>query len=346
MRAAIFHGGRDIRLEELPLPVLRNDDVLIEVRAAGICGSDVHRYRGHDPWGAGGPPPRRAGHELAGVVSALGPGASGLAVGQPVAVEPMQLAYCGFCPECSRGDSNLCSQRGKSVTRRSSAGFSEFDAAAARHVYPLAPHVSFAVAALTDVYACAVHALHRVPVAAGKTVAILGTGPVALALGQIARREGAKVIMVGRRDAALSLALRIGSAESVVDGSREQPAAECADIVFEVVGGTSSDTLMQAVASVARGGTVGILGAFVDHMHVPYRESNRKEITFRLCNGYSTWQGQREFQIALDLIAEPTLDAASLITHRFPLENIALAFETAGDKSRSHAVKVIVEPHA
>src|SRR5258708_5052565 len=134
MRAAIFHGERDVRIEEVPDPQLHPDEVLIKILAAGICGSDLHRYRGHEPWGERVTYPHRGGHEMAGVVAKLGADANGISVGQPVAIEPMQLAGCGQCPECRRGASNICLYRGSNEARRTSAGFSEYDVATLNHV--------------------------------------------------------------------------------------------------------------------------------------------------------------------------------------------------------------------
>lgn len=358
MKTAVFYGGAEIRVEDRPEPRPGPGEVAVAVRAAGICGSDLHRYRGHDPWGtASGPAagPRRAGHEIAGVVVALGDGLDGLVVGQPVVVEPMQLAGCGRCPACRRGATNLCPERGLIDGRRwVSAGFSEIDVARAGHVFPVPEGLPFEVAALADVYACAVHALHLVPVTAQDTVLVLGTGPVGLALGHAARLAGARrTIVAGRRKAPLDLALAIGAADEVIDTGRapdlgalirELNGGEGAGVVFEAVGGVGGEPLRQAVDALAGGGTLCILGAWVGDVAVPYREANDKEITLRWSNGYASWQGRREIEIALDWLAGGRIDAAPLITHRFPLGRIAEAFRTADRKAETGAVKVVVEP--
>lgn len=354
MRTAIFYGERDIRIEDIPVPRPQQGEVLIEVRASGICGSDLHRYRGHEPWGAKANGPRRHGHEIAGVVKELGPDTNGIEVGQAVAVEPMQLAGCGKCSACLRGDNNLCQQRDQCQLRRVSAGFSEFDIATINHVYPFPEDLSFEVAALADVYACAIHAIHRIPVSAANTVLILGCGPVGFALGQVARLSGAQTIMIGRCDQSLSAAMRLGAADQVINSVTSVVSEELAqrtgkrgtNVVFEAVGGTSSETLELAIDAVSPGGVIGILGAFVGDMQVPYNKANRKEIRLQWCNGYSAWKGRREFQIALDWITEARVNAAPLITHRFDLQEIAKAFETADHKSESGAIKVMLKPNS
>ena len=119
-------------------PDARPGEVLVRIGAAGVCGSDLHPYRGASPWGAQEPGPRRAGHELAGTIEALGPGVTHLAVGQRVGVEPMHLVGCGRCRQCRRGDYHVCPTRGMhNGQRRGSAGFSELDLAVAENVYPL-----------------------------------------------------------------------------------------------------------------------------------------------------------------------------------------------------------------
>ena len=355
MKAALFYGGRDIRVEELPDPVPDPGEVLIDIGAAGVCGSDLHPYRGADPWGAGpAAGPRRAGHELAGVVAAVGPGVTHVGVGDRVGVEPMHLVGCGTCRQCRRGDYHVCPTRGlRNGERHGSAGFSELDLATAANVYPLPDSVSLDAASLLDVYGCGVHAIARIPLRASEYVCVVGTGPIGLTMGQVARAAGARrVIMVGRRDEPLEFALRVGAADAVVNNTRVASLAEAiadltegelCDAVFETVGG-NEDTMAQAVDAAAFGGCVGIIGAFWGDVSVAYRAANRKELDLRWCNSYSTWHGQREFQIALDLLAAGRVDAEPLITHRYPLSAIDEAFVAADRKRESGAVKVVVQP--
>lgn len=350
MLAARFYGASDIRLEQIPDPIPGPGEALIEVRAAGICGSDLHRYRGHDPWGGLVAGPRTFGHELSGVVAALGPRSNGVTVGQRVAVEPMQLVGCGTCRVCRRGNSHLCPDRGPG--RRRTAGFAEKDVAEVDHLYPLAPHVSLESAAMTEVYACAIHAMHRAPARSGTTALILGSGPLALALGQVLHLSGARTMIAGRRQEALEFARRVGAADVVMDLSGPEfmtklsatTDGEGADVVFEATGGTATQLPELAIQAVSIGGTVAILGAFVGKLCVPYREANRKEVTLRWSNGYGEWDGCREFQTALDWISDGRVDAESLITHRYGLREIGSAFAAASDKLQSGAMKVMVLP--
>jgi threonine dehydrogenase-like Zn-dependent dehydrogenase len=286
------------------------------------------------------------------MVSALGRGSCGLKIGQRVAIEPVQLAGCGVCVSCQTGATNICANRAAVPGRRSSVGFAEFDRAPLAHLHPFPETLQFEEAALTDVYACAVHALHRVPVAAGMTVVVIGTGSVGLALGQTLKRRGARTILLGRHRAILQAAADMGAADETIlsetgpaaESFRQLTGGEGADIVFEAAGGVSSDTLRLASHLARPGGTIGILGAFVGNLHLPYGVVNRKELTIRLCNGYGMHNGRREFQTALDLICDRTFNPLPLVTHRFPLAMITDAFWVADTKAKSGAIKVMLNP--
>src|SRR5258708_1537700 len=165
MKAALFYGGTDIRVQERPTPVPGRGEVLVGVRSAGICGSDLHGYRGYSPWEQPGETSRvgrENGHELAGEVAAIGPGVTGFVVGQRVGIEPEHLIGCGACAFCLRGDTHLCETRGaRDGESHGSHGFSEYDGCAARNVHPLPESVSLDAASILDCYACGGHAVHR-----------------------------------------------------------------------------------------------------------------------------------------------------------------------------------------
>jgi 2-desacetyl-2-hydroxyethyl bacteriochlorophyllide A dehydrogenase len=354
MRSAVFYAGRDIQVEDVPMPVPAPDEVLIRVMAAGICGSDLHHYRGANPWGQPLSLVDRRGHELAGLVVEVGAEVKGFRRGQRVGVEPLHLLGCGHCRPCQHGAYNICQTRETgAMPRRRSAGFSEFDVAPTKSLFPLPEHVSLDVGAMIDVYACAVHALNRLPVRDMNAVVVIGTGAVGLTLGQVARAAGArKVIVVGRRAATLKVALEVGAADEVVNSNgvseleeaiRELTDGRGGDAIFETVGG-EGDTVAQAVACAAFGGSVVVMGCFCRDVTLAAHVAAAKEIELRWSNGYASWRGQREYQLALDLVACGRLKAEPLISHRFALEDTAAAFAVAADKRLSGAIKVIVNP--
>jgi len=354
VKAALFYGGADIRVEELPTPEPGPGEVLVRVRSAGICGSDLHSYRGADPWGSGANRPhqgRENGHELAGEVAALGAGVGGLVVGQRVGIEPEHLIGCGSCVACLRGDPHLCPQRGqRQGERHSSHGFSQYDVCQARNVHPLPDSVSTDAAAILDCYACGVHALNRAPILPYMNIVVIGTGAIGMTLGQVARASGARqVIMLGTREGPLARARQVGAADVGIANTRPDLAAAVdeltggagADIVFETVGG-DAPTIEQAVALARPGGTICVLGVFTSEPSFDTGTAYRKELTITWCNSYGLWNGISEYRIALDMLATGRVSAEPLITHHYPLDSIAAAFAAAADKRGSGATKVLV----
>ena len=350
MKAALFYGGTDIRVEELAPVEPGEGEVLVRVRSAGICGSDLHHYRSEAPWqrerGS------RDGHELAGEIAAAGPGVAGLAVGQRVGIEPQHLIGCGRCARCRSGETHLCPSRGQHHGRRlRSHGFSEYDVCRASQVHPLPDGVSIDAAAILDCYACAVHALHRAPLGPHRTAAVIGTGAIGMTLGQVARAGGARrVLMVGTRPEPLEVAERAGAADVGVAAGDDPVAAlgehtggTGADVVFETVGG-AGPTLRQAVEMARPGGTICVLGVFTRQPEFDVRLAYGKELAVLWSNSYATWDGVSEYEIALDLLASGRVRAEPLITHHFGLERIGEAFAAAADKRTSGAIKVLVHP--
>jgi len=352
MKAALFYGGPDIRVEELPVPQPGAGEVLVRVRAAGICGSDLHGYRRSAPQGEA-PVGRENGHELAGEVAALGPSVTGLTVGKRVGMKPEYLIGCGRCAYCRRGDTHLCPERGRrNNERQGSHGFSQYDVCIAANVHPLPDSVPTEAAAILDCYACAVHAMHRVPLLPYWTVAVLGTGAIGMTVGQVARASGVRqVIMTGTREEPLAIARAAGAADLTAAATTEDPVAavldrtggEGADVVFETVGGTAP-TLNQAIQMARRGGMICILGMFTATQELEIATAYRKELTITWCNSYSNWNGQSEYDIALDLLASGRVRAEPIITHHYPLDRIGDAFAAASDKKASSAIKVLVHP--
>jgi threonine dehydrogenase-like Zn-dependent dehydrogenase len=350
MKAALFYGGTDIRVEEVPEPVPGPDEVLVRVRAAGICGSDLHGYR--ESAAPGTSRGHMRGHELAGEVAALGPGVDGLALGERVGVEPRHLVSCGHCRWCRRGDTQLCPELGMVRGKRvHSTGFAEYSLESAANCYLLPDDMPLSEAAILDVYAVAVHAAHRVPAGPADTVVVLGTGAIGLATAQVVRATGAgRVIVVGRREAPLVVARRLGCDEGIntaqvdaVEAVRAITGGDGADVVYEAVGGTA-DTVAQAVEISTRGGQIGVIGAFRGVQTLDTGACMRKELSVHWVWSYGTWSGAPEFRIALDMLASGRVDAGPLITHRFPLVRIGEAFSTAAAKGTSGAIKVLVVP--
>ncbi len=350
MKSALFYGEKDIRVEDRPTPEPWPGEVLIGIKSAGVCGSDLHNYRGNreSAWDV----PWEQGHELAGVIEALGPGVDSLKIGDRVGIEAEHLIGCGRCRECRRGDYHICPERG--VLRgehHSSHGFSSHDVTLASNCFPLPDHVSFDEAAILDCFACGVHAVNRTPVPADGTVVIVGAGAIALTLGQVAKAYGAgHVIMVGTRPEPLRTAVDSGAADEYIVNADEDPVrgvlertdGEGAEVVFETVGG-EAQLIAQCMEMARRGGTVSVVGLFTQPQTLESQgQGMAKELVLTWSNSYSSWRGISEFQTALNLMSSDRLNAGPIITHRFPQSQIAEAFAAADDKRASGAIRVVI----
>ena len=353
MRAARFYGGRDIRVETVPEPETMDCEVLVEVQATGICGSDLHGYH-HQPEAPR--PPATGGHELTGRVAGVGKAARGWQIGDRVAVEP--TVPCNNCPECLNGNYNLCSKlihiggsRGKRLGNVFSGGFAEYMVAPEDNVYELPDRVSFEAGAMAEVYAVAVHALSMTPVHPGDCVAVIGSGPVGLALAQMAQVAGAaSVAVLGKPEAPLQIAkasmgiLPINvDATDAVEAVKTWTDGRGADLVFEAVGGRAQ-TLRQAVEIAAIRGRICMVGGHTAPLELDTRYARKRELTVTWSFCYGRRDGKREFQIAIDLMAAGKLDPVPFITHRFSLEEIQQAFAVAAGRDEYGSVKVLVLP--
>jgi threonine dehydrogenase-like Zn-dependent dehydrogenase len=350
MKTAYFYGGKDIRVVEEEIPAPGAGEILFKVMSAGVCGSDLHNYRGHRVrddvrW--------QQGHELSGVISGLGEGVTGLGVGQRVGIEAEHLLGCGECRLCRDGQYHLCADRGmRHGVRQSSHGFSQYDVCVAENVTVLPDDVSFDAAALVDCYACGVHAMNRVPDVAGQSVAIIGAGAIALTMGQVLKANGAsKVILIGTRSQSVELAVEAGSADvgvvavdvDVVEAVLAATGGEGAAVTFETVGG-QSQLIQQAVEMTRRAGVVSVLGLFTKPQTIDPAMAMAGEVAIQWSNSLSSRNGEREFATALDLLTAGKLNPEPIVTHHFGLEDIEEAFATADDKRVSGAVRVMVTP--
>jgi L-idonate 5-dehydrogenase len=336
--AATLHGANDLRLEDRELAPLAPGFVRVRFAAGGICGSDMHYFRHGRIGNFIATAPLVLGHEVAGTVAAVGEGVTGIAPGQRVAVNPSR--WCGHCPRCLEGRRNLCENiffmGSASRTPHMQGGFATlFDAIPAQCV-AIPDHVHFEAAALCEPLAVCLHAVARGKVA-GKSVAIIGAGPIGLLTLLAARLEGAtETTMVDIAAAPLAFASRLG-ADRVVDlsvdpeGLKKIPAP---DVVIEAAG--SPAALDGAITAVRRGGTVVLLGSLPGgSFPAPMNPVMAKELDL-----LGSFRFDKEFAEAVRLISEGRIDVLSIVTARRPLAEVNAAFALALDRSQS--VKVVL----
>lgn len=323
--------------------------VQVRIRAAGICGSDLHGYRDADRWVAG----EIRGHEIAGEIAALGSGVEGFAVGQRVAVEP--LLYCGSCEYCLSGGYDLCPTRLLAGAGPANGAFQQYLTVPAHTLFPFADDLDFAIAALAEPLAVGIHGVrvaqsmvHDAAPGADRVV-VLGAGTIGLLAAFYARQAGAAELAVSARypqqgEAALRLgATHVFTADEaggreLAAWSRENPV----DLVIESVGGRA-DTCNQSLALVRPAGRVLILGVFTAPVSIDTGPMLVKQPRIVSTLTYSRTGAHADFAIALRLLERHRDLLGSLITHRYPLSDIADGFAVSADKSQG-TLKVTIEP--
>ncbi|MDQ1231616.1 zinc-binding dehydrogenase [Sphingomonas sp. SORGH_AS_0879] len=327
-------------------PGLPADDwVKARVRMAGICGTDLRHWE----------EPKEEfhccimGRELAGDVVEVGPAVQRVAVGDRVLVE--SVLGCGHCEWCRVQQYNRCPDLYDTRRASVSRAYAEYVVGPQHKFHKLPDSVGYDDAALLDTYAVALHAQHLSGLTIGSRVAIIGAGPIGLGQLMLAKASGAAVTIIDKLPHALALAERLG-ADRIVRSDREDAEAAVramsdgrgADIVFECAGGTSMpETLPLATRLVRRGGRVVIVGGFDDGpiaIPLEWQRIQMSEITLIPSASFAFHDIHAEQVEVLDLLVRGKLKTRELITHRFPLDRINEAFETAQDRRRTGAIFV------
>src|SRR6185312_11526624 len=261
-------------LEDFPVPAFQSDEVLVRVRACGICGSDVH---GMDGSSGRRIPPIVMGHEAAGVIAEIGGEVTSWKKGDRVTFD--STVSCGACWYCRRGEINLCENRrvlGVSCGEyRRHGAFAEFVAVPQRILYRLPDNLSFEQAAMVEAVSVAVHAVERTPLTLNASVAVVGTGMIGLLLVQVLRARGCgKIIAIDLDEGKLAIAKKLGATHALLandsnlqEKMRALTSGRGADAAFEVVG--LSPTVKTAIDSVRKGGSVTLVGNLKPQVELP-----------------------------------------------------------------------------
>ena len=341
MRAAVLSGPQAFEVQEVEAPEVQPGGVLVRVRNCGICGSDLHFYRGEFP----APTGLRMGHEIAGEVAAVGEGVTGLSAGQRVAVEPVEV--CRTCVYCLTGRYQLCPER-KFLGTMLPGAFAEYVHVPAYIVHPLPEGIDFEVGALVEPLAVAVHGLRQVGLSFGERVAVLGAGTIGLMALVGARALGASDVFITARYPHQIETARALGADHVVEANENAVqelsaafGARAPEVVVETVGG-HADTPNEAVTLVQAGGRVSILGIFTGQPTLNAALAVLKEVQLFGGITYGRPGSRSDFEVALEIVAQRADDLRRVITHRVALDDIGQGFATAADKSQ-RSIKVTVE---
>jgi L-idonate 5-dehydrogenase len=340
MKAIVIHAPKDLRVEERPEAAPGPGEALVRVIAGGVCGSDLHYYN-HGGFGAVRlREPMILGHEVAGVVEALGPGVQGLAVGQLVAVSPSRP--CGGCRYCLEGLPNHCLNMrfyGSAMPFPHIQGaFRErlvCDAAQCAPADGLTP----GEAAMAEPLAVCLHAVRQAGGLIGKRVLVTGCGPIGLLSILAARRAGAQEIVATDLTAFTLGMARAAGADATLDMAADPQALArfgadkgTFDVLFECSG--AAPALAAAIGALRPGATIVQLGLGGD-MTVPMQALTAKELVLK-----GSFRFHPEFHTAVEMMRKGLIDAKPLITHTVGLAEAEAAFRLAGDRTRAMKVQI------
>jgi L-iditol 2-dehydrogenase len=343
MNALLLSEYKHLAVTTLPVPVPAATEVLVQVAACGICGSDVH---GFDGTSGRRIPPLVMGHEAAGVVAAVGSEVSRFAVGDRVTFD--STVYCGVCSFCRRGEVNLCDDRqvvGVSCGDYSRAGaFAEYVAVPERIVYKLPDDLGFAEAAMLEAVSVALHAVVVSKLDGGETALIIGAGMIGLLTLQAARAAGCSHVFVADIDESrLKSAAELGADKTLLLSGAELTKeilrlteGRGVDVVLEAVG--RNETIATAIDSVKKGGTVTLIGNITPQVNLPLQKVVSRQIRLQ-----GSCASSGEYPEAMTLMASGKIRVDTLITAVAPLSDGPSWFDRL-HSGEPNLMKIVLDP--
>ena len=338
MKAAILHGIRDIRIEDVEKPAVGPGEALVRVRAVGVCGSDVHYYLNGRIGTQVVRAPHILGHEAAGEVVEVGEGVKNLSPGTRVAIEPG--IPCGRCEHCKRGRNNICPDVKFLGTPPVGGAYREYISFPADFLYPLPDSISFAEGALIEPLAVGMYAVELAELRTGDDIAVLGCGPVGIATLKVAQAQGAgRVFVTDIVDERLAFARKQGGVVAL-HAEREEPIEKISraggvDIVFEAAG--EMDTIRQSVEVVRIGGRVIWIGIpSEDSISIDPHIARHKELVIKAVR-----RSRHNYERCIRQVELKNIVVKDMITHEFNLEDVAQAFELV-EKYADGVIKAII----
>ncbi len=336
MKAAAYYGKHSLRVEEIPIREPRDNEVLIQVKYCGVCGTDIHIYNGE-----GGSfkvtPPLIPGHEFSGVVVKTGSLVKSVAVGDHVTVDPNDM--CGECYFCKNGRPHFCTNN-IGIGTTVNGGFAEYVLAREKQVYKISKELSFIEAAMTEPISCCVNGIDICHIKTGDTVLIIGGGPIGMIMMQLAGRAGASRLIMSEPVAEKRAQAQKLGATKTIDPLTEDVqtvlAEHCenVDVVIECAG--NIHTQEAAIKYAGKCGTVMFFGLASPDDSFPLKPDDvfKKElrITSSFINPYT-------FKRAVAVLESKQIEVKELITNIVPLDKIVDVF-TKPEYRRSGKVMI------
>lgn len=314
MKAAVLTNKLQMEIKEQAVPVPGEQEVIVKVKACGICGTDQHIYHGQ-PGSAAVQYPIVLGHELAGEVVQVGAKVTSLSAGDRVSIDPN--IYCGECEYCRGGRIHLCNHlQAVGVTR--DGGMGEYCSVPAANCYPLPAELSYEEGAMIEPLGCVLHGFQQIKIWPGASVLIIGGGYIGLMMLQMAKIYGGSPIVVSEPDKSKhSLALQLGAAETVTPAELGQRCGDGFDIVIECVG--RKDSMTQAVEMAKKGGQVLMFGVSAPDTKIEVNpfEIFSKELTIK-----GSFINPNTHDQAIALVQQGKIQIKPLLSHQFQMEEL------------------------
>ena len=340
MKAYVLHGVNKIHLEEIPIPSPGEGEVLIEVQAMGICGSDIPRIYRTGTYSY----PLIPGHEFSGIVSETGRDVDKSWLGKRVGIFP--LIPCRSCAPCQNRQYELCRSYSY-LGSRTAGGFAQYVTVPVWNLLELPEPVSFEQAAMLEPMAVAMHAVKRADLKNGQTTAICGLGTIGLLLYQILTEMGLEeIFLIGNKSYQEELAGNLGASrayfcnkqEKDVDQWLEEAMPSGADVFFDCVG--TEESVELALRHTAPGGTGMLVGNPASDMRLDrqtYWKILRNQLTIKgIWNSSFTHEDTDDWHTCLDLIARKRVAPQKLISHRLPFDRLGEGTELMRDKRENY----------
>jgi threonine dehydrogenase-like Zn-dependent dehydrogenase len=317
MKAVQVTGSHQLSIVEREKPVITHEqDVLIKVKMVGICGSDIHIYHGTNPLAT---LPRVIGHEVTGVVEAVGDEVDTLSVGDKVVLEPIES--CGQCYACRSGRGNVCSNLEVFGVHRD-GGMQEYMVIPQKLVHKVNEELDYKESVLVEPFTIGAQANWRGDVRDGDTVFIMGAGPIGLCCLKVAKTKGATVIISDLNESRLAFAKEWG-ADHTIDASRvhvidevmELTKQEGANVVIDAV--CIPQTFEQAIEAASVAGRVVVLGFDERPSQITQLPITKKEVTIT-----GSRLQTNQFPVVIEMFNDRTIDTRGMVTQEFPLDRI------------------------
>lgn len=346
MKAYVLHGVNDLHLEEVGEPILQDNRVMVEVKAAGICGSDIPRIYTNGTYHF----PTIPGHEFSGKVVQVGKDVDSEWLGKRVGLFP--LIPCKKCGPCQKKQYEMCKSYSY-LGSREDGGYAEYVTVPAENLVELPETVSYEAAAMMEPMAVAVHAMRRMEVSQEETVVICGLGTIGLLLLMFLKEAGvSNILVIGNKDFQKKIILDLGIWEDYYCDSRTQNVEKWilektdgagTDVFFECVG--KNETVIQAINSTIPGGKVMLLGnphSDMDFEQSIYWKILRNQLTLKgTWNSSFIGENEDDWHYVLEKVAEGKVNPESLITHKLRFGELEKGLKIMKDKTEDY-VKVMI----